>query len=369
MKTLRVGVLGLGRGMCFARQFHALPDTETVAVCDARPGRVEAARSQLGDDVLAFREYEEMLRVAEMDAVVVASGAPDHAKHCCMALDAGKHVLSEVPADVTLDACRALVRKVRETGLKYMLAENCCYWGYIREYQRLVRSGRLGEVLYAECEYLHDIRSLYFTESGAAPGAALNDILRHPDTKLTWRHDLHPINYLTHDLGPVLEILDDRCVSVSCLSTPPAVGEGFAPGAEVAIFKTAKGRVIKFLAAFSLPRPGHHWFSLMGTKGCVESPRCGGSKHFLWVEGENMEGWSEMSWSTKLLEGPREAWSSGHGGADWHIAREFADCILHDRPSPIDVHRAMDYTVPGVCAVQSTLQGGAAVEIPDLREA
>jgi len=152
------------------------------------------------------------------------------------------------------------------------------------------------------------------------------------------------------------------------LSTPSACGEGFAPAAEVAIFRTAKGRVIKFLAEFSLPRPSHHWFVLMGTKGSIESPRGPASKHLLYVEGENMSGWSEMAWDTKLLEGPREAWASGHGGADWHVARAFADCVIHDTPPPIDVYRAMDYTVPGICAVQSAQNDGEPADIPDLRE-
>jgi len=366
MKPLKVGVLGLGRGMTFAKQFEALPQTQTTVLCDQDPQRLDSAAAAI-DQAEPLTDYTQMLQ-RDLDIVVVASPAPNHVEHACLALEAGKHVLSEVPADVSLEQCQRLVRTVRETGLKYMLAENCCYWGYVREYKRQVQSGRLGDVLYAECEYLHDVRGLYLRNPNVPAGASFDDVVRHPETKRTWRASLHPINYLTHDLGPVLDILDDRCTSVCCMSTPPACGDEFAPAAEVAIFKTTKGRVIKFLAEFSMPRPGHHWFVLMGTKGSIESPRGPASKHLVYVEGENMEGWSEMSWDTRIMEGPREAWASGHGGADWHISREFAECILNDTPSPIDVYRAMDYTVPGICAVQSTEQGGAAVDIPDLRE-
>jgi len=367
MKQLKVGVMGLGRGMTFATQFNALPETRTVAVCDQRSDRIESALRTLGRDTRGCDRYTELLD-ADLDIIVVASGAPDHSLHCRQALEAGKHVLSEVPADVSLPACKELVHTVRETGMKYMLAENCCYWGFIREYRRQVQAGRIGDVLYAEGEYVHDVRNLYLYNPNMGPSAGFPRLLAHPDSRRTWRADLHPVQYLTHDLGPLLDILDDRCVSVCAMATTSVCGEGFAPAAEVAIFKTAAGRVIKFLAAFSLPRPSHHWFSLMGTKGSIESPRGPASKHLLYGEDDNMEGWSEMSWSTRLISGPSEAWASGHGGADWHISREFADCILHNKPSPIDVYRAMDFTVPGICAVQSIEKGGAPILIPDSRE-
>jgi predicted dehydrogenase len=367
MRKIKVGVLGLGRGMTFARQFNALPESQTTAICDATPGRVDAAVKALNTPGLqTFAEYADLLK-SDVDIIVVASGAPEHGRHVCMALDSGKHVLSEVPADVTLKACKEIVKAVRRTGRKYMLAENCCYWGYIREYQKQVAAGRIGDVLYAEGEYLHHIPSLMYSNPTLGPSASIEQIARHPDTKLTWRAKLHPINYLTHDLGPILDILDDRCVSVSCLATPSAYGPEHAPAAEVAIFKTAKNRVIKILCEFSLPRPAHHYFMLMGTKGSIESPRGLFPEHIVYAEGENLTTWARMPWDTRILGGPQAALASGHGGADWYISREFLDCIIKDTPPPIDVYRAMDYTVPGVCAVESAAKGGAAVKIPDLR--
>ena len=351
MQPLRIGVLGLVRGLTFARQFQALPDTQTTVVCDRDDERLRTAMVELGGGVEAVSSYDELLE-CDIDAVVVAGEAPDHVAQVCQALESGRHVLSEVPAGMSLESCRRLVETVRRTGLKYMLAENCWYWGYIREYQRLVESGRLGDVLYAECEYIHDVRDLCVNADGAP----------------TWRARLNPACYLTHDLGPVLEILDDRCVSVCGLSSAPALGEGFAPAATVAIFRTAKGRVIKFLGAFGMPRPSHHWFTIMGTQGSVEAPRGTATRHLVHIEGENeAEAWSEEPWTTQRSDGPAEAMASGHGGADWFISREFADCVLNDTPSPIDVYRAMDYTVPGICAVESACNGGVPVAIPDLR--
>ncbi len=369
MQTLRVGVAGLRRGRVFVNQFQALPETQITALCDPVPERLRETRDSLPDPdaVQTFPNFEDML-AAPLDIIVVATPAPDHARQACAAMEAGKHVLSEVPADLTLEGCRRLVQTTRATGRCYMLAENCCYWGYVREYRRQVRAGRLGQVLYAEAEYLHDVRDLFLENPCLPPETPFQERLNHPQTRKTWRATLHPIQYLTHDLGPLLDILDDRCVSVCAMAAAPACGPDFAPAAEVALFRTAAGRVIKFLAEFSMPRPAHHWFHLMGTRGSIEAPRGPASKHRLYVEGENMETWSEMAWSTRLLAGPREAWQSGHGGADWHISREFTSAVLAGTPPPIDVFRALDFTLPGIFAVQSIENGGKPVTIPDPRD-
>ena len=55
------------------------------------------------------------------------------------------------------------------------------------------------------------------------------------------------------------------------------------------------------------------------------------------------------------------------GGADGLTVLAFVDAILNDTESPIDVHRALDYTVPGLMSEVSAKQGGAPVAVPDFR--
>src|SRR4029079_5824567 len=86
-----------------------------------------------------------------------------------------------------------------------------------------------------------------------------------------WRSDQPPIQYLTHDLGPLLEILDDRCVSVSCQSAPwrnpdtPLRSDG-----QIALFQTQKGVLIKILITLSTRRPAEHRYRLFGVEGSAE---------------------------------------------------------------------------------------------------
>ena len=68
----------------------------------------------------------------------------------------------------------------------------------------------------------------------------------------------------------------------------------------------------------------------------------------------------------------REAWScakaAGHGGADYFVARCFAEVVRDRMPNPLDVDAAMDMTLPGLVSQESIRQGGAWLPVPDSRE-
>jgi len=368
VRKVRIGVLGAGRGLTFVRGYHLHPASEVVALCDKDRPRLEKAAATLKIEGLKlYTDYEEMLR-SDVDMVVVASDGPLHAKHACMALEAGKHVQSEVPADYSVEGCLRLVETVERTGLKYMMAENSQYLLYMPTLKKWIQEGRLGKVVYAEAEYVHDVRGLYYRDA-AGNYYSYQEAQKHPEAKRTWRSGIHPIQYITHSLGPILWLLDDRCVSVSCLSTEAHTSpEDGNPDAEVAILKTEKGKIIKILCAHTIAHPGNSWYTLMGTKGSVETPRGSAKKPVVYFEGEDeLHKWRELEWEEFNAQVPEEALKWGHGGSDWFLFDGFLQAIINDTDPPINVYRATDYTVPGICAVRSSLQDGAAVAVPDLR--
>ena len=46
---------------------------------------------------------------------------------------------------------------------------------------------------------------------------------------------------------------------------------------------------------------------------------------------------------------------------------DFVEAILNDADPPIDVYRALDFTVPGLMSEISVEQGGAPVAVPNFR--
>ena len=71
----------------------------------------------------SYESLEKHVKDPKVDAVFIATGAPDHARHVIASLKAGKHVLCAVPAAMTIDECHEILETVKKTGLKYMMAE------------------------------------------------------------------------------------------------------------------------------------------------------------------------------------------------------------------------------------------------------
>jgi predicted dehydrogenase len=349
---LTVGVVGLGRGMGFVNVFGQRPDCELVAVCDSDR---EKARRVASDCSVAnaFDSYAELVDL-HPDVIVVATPLPFHAEHSILALDAGIHVLSEVPAVNSIAEGRALVAAVRRSSAKYSFAENMAYAAYMQTYEQMVRSGALGRIYYAECEYIHDVRYLFGTPE--AP---------------TWRVPLPPIQYCTHDLGPLVWWLDDRVVTTTAMATGNLVDPRYpCIDAEVGLFRTAKGTIIRFTASFCTSRePAVHGLVLHGTKGVIEAPRCGWDKHKVFLHDiPNLHDMFTLPIDWNHTNAPAGATAGGHGTAEWFMIDDFVRSILDDTAPPFDVYTAMDMTIPGICAHESAMNGGQPVEVPDLRE-
>ncbi|MCQ2431073.1 MAG: hypothetical protein MJ175_00560, partial [Clostridia bacterium] len=201
-----------------------------------------------------------------------------------------------------------------------------------------------------EAEYLHNIEPLMRDENG------------NP----TWRAGYHAIQYLTHDLGPLLYILGDRCVSASGFAPDINPLEGLSTGTpnEVAIFRTAKGALIKIFISFGLRRPFNHNFAMYGSKGTLETDRFGVTGEGTYAvlnDLRNMPGMIKLPTSMGYPGYPAEF----HGGADVKMLEAFIDCIIRDTKPPVDVEMGIAMSLPGIYAHKSKEQGGIPLTIPE----
>ncbi len=117
MSQLRVGVVGLGQGMSHLRSFQAFPDCRVVAICDRKADLRERVAAEQNIE-RSYEEIDQILADRQVDLVVIATPDHLHGQHVLQALEAGKHVLSEIPMAITIDECRAIIDITDRTGLK-----------------------------------------------------------------------------------------------------------------------------------------------------------------------------------------------------------------------------------------------------------
>src|SRR6056297_3205986 len=144
-KHVNVAMIGLGFGAEFIPIYQAHPNTNVVALCRRNAEALNQSADQFGISG-RYTRYEDVLADPDVDFVHINSPIPDHAWMSLKALDAGKHVMCTVPMATTIQECQDIVAKVKETGLKYMMAETVVY---SREYlfiKDMYQRGELGEI-------------------------------------------------------------------------------------------------------------------------------------------------------------------------------------------------------------------------------
>ena len=161
MKKIKVGVLGLYRGASMIKYCKNAENTELVAICDKWKEGLERVKQNNEDSNITFYDnFDEFLQ-HDMDAVVLANYATEHAPFAVRALKAGKHVFSEVLPFQTMQEAVQLIETVEESGKIYAYGENYCYMMGPYEMKKLYKEGRIGEIEYAECEYFHNCESIW----------------------------------------------------------------------------------------------------------------------------------------------------------------------------------------------------------------
>ncbi|MDP6778135.1 MAG: Gfo/Idh/MocA family oxidoreductase, partial [Candidatus Latescibacteria bacterium] len=308
-------------------------------------------------------EFDELLEL-KPDAVVIASNGRRQAEHAIQAMEAGCHVLSEVPGAMTQEEILHIATTVERTGMQYMLAENLCFQDFLRYWHKWVMAGRFGAISMADGEYLHYLSGTVNKEGEHFTPTQVRE-QQIQDVEPVWSADLPPIQYLTHDLGPLLEVLDDRVVSVNCAEAPWLnVDTPLRSDGQYALFKTARGRLVRILVTLNTRHPYAHNYRLFGTQGCVEWYEHEGFCRRLDRDREENEGWERVDIGTARSE---EYKASGHGGTDIWMAITFSRALVAGKRVPIDVFRMADYTLPGILANRSAENGGTAIAVPDIR--
>lgn len=364
MKKLRIAFAGARRSSSFFRAFQAHPHTEIVALCDLNAPTLAEAGRVTGIEKL-YTVYEQMLDEVKPDAVVVATPMHFHAAQSIAALERDIHVLCEVTACVSMDEARWLVAACKRSAAVYMMAENYTYMKPNVLVRAMVEAGVFGEVYYTEGEYLHELSALHHTAEGK------------PTWRYYWQVGVNGATYPTHSLGPCLQWTGERLDRVSCIGTGHWTDPEHAMEDTVLLLgKTASEKLVRIRLDMLSRRPHAMTnYTLQGTKGAYESERRAGEGNWVWLADycPDPNQWVPLSqFEDEFLPAiwrnpPPEALNAGHGGGDYFEVMDFVAAVLGQAPPPIDIHTALDMTLPGLVSQESIRRGGEWLGVEDSR--
>jgi predicted dehydrogenase len=366
-RKVRIGIVGGNFGATF--QWHLDPDCQVVAACDIREDALKRLVDVYGA-AGAYRDFREFLKHPGMNAVGVFTPAPLHVPMAIAAMEAGKHVISAVPAGMTQAELEKLLACVKRTGLKYMMAETSYYHPEIIFCREARQRGEFGTIFYSESEYHHEgLLSLFFDENG----------------RRTWRYGFPPMHYPTHCTGMILPVTGERLTEVTAI--------GWGDGHEIlktndyknpfwntiGFFKTSGGHSARINVCWHIAAGGVERANFYGDRMSYIAARPEGSPHTLIriaQDGRTVidqngypQGVVEQRAHTPpdyfdRLPAPMRV-PTGHGNSHTFLTHEFVRAIVEDRAPAVDIYESIAYTLPGIIAHQSALRGGERMKIKD----
>ena len=183
-KTWRVAYIGAGAivQMAHIPNFKAIPNTESVAICDVNEARANEAAAAAGIPAV-YSDHKKMLAEVKPDIVVVATPNVFHKPQAIDALEAGCHVLCEKPVAPTLADAREMFETARRVGKSLTVGTHFRFGANLHAARQQVDGGFFGKI-YAARTTWHRRSGIpgmggWFTNKDLAVGGVLLDLGVH----------------------------------------------------------------------------------------------------------------------------------------------------------------------------------------------
>jgi predicted dehydrogenase len=181
MKKIKVGIIGTGNiSTHHTAGYKALENVELYAACDINEQRVNEYAQKYGYKHV-FTDYNEMLKLEELDAVSVCTWNSVHAPASIAALKAGKHVLCEKPMAMNAAEALEMEKAAKESGKLLMIGFVRRFGNDARILKDFINHGMLGDIYYSKASYLRRAGSPggWFGDKSRSGGGPLIDLGVH----------------------------------------------------------------------------------------------------------------------------------------------------------------------------------------------
>ena len=249
MSKVRIGVAG-ANGAFGSKHLDALAQIDEVEIVAAMATTLDKADGVADKYSIPnrFDNYDQMLGLSDLDAVILATPTQIHAEQGLKAMAAGKHVLIEIPMADTLADSEALVAKQKETGLVAMA-------GHVRRFnpshQWVHNKIIAGELSVQQM----DIQTYFFRRTNMNAKGEPRSWTDH----LLWHHACHSIDLFRYQAG-------EEVTEVHAIQGPTHPDLGIAMDMSI-LMKTETGKLCTLSLSFNNNGPLGSYFRYICDNG------------------------------------------------------------------------------------------------------
>ena len=249
MSKVRIGVAG-ANGAFGSKHLDALTKIDEVEIVAAMATTLDKADGVAHKYSIQnrFDNYDQMLGLSDLDAVILATPTQIHAEQGLKAMAAGKHVLIEIPMADTLADSEALVAKQKETGLVAMA-------GHVRRFnpahQWVHNKIIAGELSVQQM----DIQTYFFRRTNMNAKGEPRSWTDH----LLWHHACHSIDLFRYQAG-------EEVTEVHAIQGPTHPDLGIAMDMSI-LMKTETGKLCTLSLSFNNNGPLGSYFRYICDNG------------------------------------------------------------------------------------------------------
>jgi 2-hydroxy-4-carboxymuconate semialdehyde hemiacetal dehydrogenase len=246
--TLAVAVAGTGAfGTKHVEALARIDEADVVAVVDPEPGRAAAFAEEHGIG-RAATALDDVLGAEDVDAVVLATPTPLHARQAIAVLEAGKHVEVEIPLCDVLAEGEAVVAAQARRGLVAMC-------GHTRRFnpshQWVRRRVVAGELVIQQM----DVQTYFFRRTNTNARGEPRSWTDH----LLWHHAAHTVDLFAYQTGSPI-------VVANAVQGPLHPELGIAMDMSIQL-KAADGAICTLSLSFNNDGPFGTFFRYIGDTG------------------------------------------------------------------------------------------------------
>lgn len=375
-RRVAVGMIGCGAmGLGVANRLLAIDSRlRVVGLYDPDLDSIGTALEQIDPKPIVYDDLASLLKLPEIDWVMIASLNCFHKEQTVAALKAGKHVFCQKPLATTLEDCRAIHQCWRESGRMFNIGLTLRYSPHYRKIKELLEAGSIGKIVSLEFN-----ETLAFDHGGFIHGD-WRRFLKYSGSFLLEKccHDIDLVNWMVESeaarvasFGGLNFFRPENAYNIErigqnqegrpaylnmrpCTWRPNRNVNPFTAGKDivdnqVAIIEYANGVRASFHTNCNSAIPERRMY-ILGTEGAIRADVIAGTIEV-----------RRIGFDTEIENVPTGV-SGGHGGGDNLLAEELAESMLRGTLPKVGIKEGLRSAL--ICfAIDKAMESGAVVDL------